>query len=120
LDAMVRLNEGAFKQASRLQRVPKSTRRAYLRARHQLARTWIKISLLVRSIDFNAFEKKRLIDKVRQDAERLETLKREADRLERRASVARSDNAAAARKELGARRAEIRASEERAKSGRTN
>ena len=120
IDAMEKLNEVASKQASRLQHVPKSSKRAYLRARHRLARTRIKISLLARSIDFNAFEKKRLIEKVRQAAERLEALKREADRLERRASVARGDNAAAARKELGARRAEIRAIEESSELGLTN
>ena len=120
IDAMEKLNDVASKQAARLQHVPKSNKRAYLRARHRLARTRIKISLLVRSIDFNAFEKKRLIDKVRHAAERLETLKREADRLERRASAARGDTAAVARKELGARRAEIRAIEESSELGLTN
>jgi RNA polymerase primary sigma factor len=120
IDAMEKLNDVALKQATRLQRLPKSNRRAYLRARHRLARTRIKLSLLVRSIDFNTFEKKRLIDKVRQAAERLDTLKREADRLERRASAARGDTAAIARKELGARRSEIRAIEESAELGLTN
>ena len=120
IDAMEKLNDVASKQAARLQHVPKSSKRAYLRARHRLARTRIKLSLLVRSIDFNAFEKKRLIDKVRQAAERLEALKREADRLERRASVARAESAAVARKELSARRAEIRAIEESSELGLTN
>jgi RNA polymerase primary sigma factor len=120
IDAMEKLNDVASKQAARLQSVPKSNRRAYLRARHRLARTRIKISLLVRSIDFNTFEKKRLIDKVRQAAERLDTLKREADRLERRVGAARGDNAAVARKELGLRRSEIRAIEEASELGLTN
>jgi RNA polymerase primary sigma factor len=120
IDAMEKLNDVASKQAARLQSVPKSNRRAYLRARHRLARTRIKISLLVRSIDFNTFEKKRLIDKVRQAAERLDMLKREADRLERRVGAARGDNAAVARKELGSRRSEIRAIEEASELGLTN
>jgi RNA polymerase primary sigma factor len=120
IDAMQKLNDVASKQATRLQHVPKSSKRAYLRARYRLARTRIKISLLVRSIDFNAFEKKRLIEKVRQAAERLDALKREADRLERRANVTRGENAVVARKELGARRAEIRAIEEASELGLTN
>jgi RNA polymerase primary sigma factor len=120
IDAMEKLNDVALKQAARLQHLPKSEKRAYLRARYRLARTRIKLSLLVRSIDFNTFEKKRLIDKVRQAAERLDTLKHEADRLERRASAARGDTAAAARKELGSHRSEIRAIEESAELGLTN
>ena len=120
IDAMEKLNEVAFRQATRLQRLPKSDRRAYLRARHRLARTRIKISLLIRSIDFKPIEKKRLIDKVRQAAERLETLKREADRLERRARVGGGRSAAVARRELGSRRSEIRALEESAEFGLTN
>jgi RNA polymerase primary sigma factor len=106
------LCQAALKQAARLQRTPKSKPRVYLRARNRLARTRVEISRVFRSIDFNALEKKRLTDKVRHTLERLDSLRREAERLERRASAARAESASEARHELGLRRAEIREIEE--------
>ena len=47
--------------------------------------------MAIRDIDFNLFEKKRLIDKMRGTVERLQSLEREAGRLERRADVAKGD-----------------------------
>src|SRR2546429_6013541 len=49
-----------------------------------------------RDIDFNPFEKKRLVDKMRGTVERLQSLEREAGRLERRADVAKGEVAAEA------------------------
>ena len=66
------------------------------------------MSLLVRSIEFNAAEKKRMIDRMRHTVERLHTLEREAERFERRAENARGDAAAEARKELRSRRTELK------------
>ena len=103
-----KLYETALKQAARLERIPQSNRRGSLRARRQLARTRIQMSLLVRSIDFNASEKKRLIDVLRSAVERLQSLEREAGRLERRISASRGDVAAEARKELRLRRTELK------------
>src|SRR6202000_855502 len=60
------------------------------------------------------FEKKRLVDKMRGTVERLQSLEREAGRLERRADVAKGDVAAEARKELRTRRAEVKDIEESA------
>jgi hypothetical protein len=45
---------------------------------------------IIRAIVFNPFEKKRLIDKMRGTVERLQSLEREAGRLERRADVAKA------------------------------
>ena len=103
-----KLYETALKQAARLERIPQSNRRGSLRARRQLARTRIQMSLLVRSIDFNASEKKRLIDVLRSAVERLQSLERETGRLERRISASRGDVAAEARKELRLRRTEVK------------
>ena len=103
-----KLYEIALKQAARLERIPQSNRRGSLRARRQLARTRIQMSLLVRSIDFNASEKKRLIDVLRSAVERLQSLERETGRLERRISASRGDVAAEARKELRLRRTEVK------------
>ena len=108
LDKIERLYQAALKQATRLERTPKSKKRAYLRARWHLARTRVETSGLVRSMDFNPLEKKRLIDKMRHTVERLHSLEREAGRLERRADVAKGETAAEARKELRSRRSELK------------
>ena len=103
-----KLYDLALKQAARLERMPQSNKRGSLRARRQVARTRIQMSLLVRSINFNASEKKRLIDVMRDLVERLQSLERETSRLERRISASRGDVAAEARKELRLRRAELK------------
>jgi len=107
------------KQAARLVRQPRLKARGLMRARRQLARTRIEMSLLVRSIGFNPRERKRLIDIVRQTVERLHTLEREVIRLERRVDASRGDVAAGAREELRARRAEVREIEESSEVGLT-
>jgi RNA polymerase primary sigma factor len=108
-----------LKQAARLEKMPKSRKRAYLRARRQLARTRVAMSLQVRSIDFHPLQKKRLINKMRHTVEHLHWLEREAGRLERRAAAARGDAAAEARKELRARRSELREIAESSEVGLT-
>jgi RNA polymerase primary sigma factor len=85
----------------------------------QLGRTRIQMSQLVRSIDFNPLEKKRLIDKMRNTVERLHSLEREAGRLARRGDAARGDTAAEARKELRSRRSELKEIEESSEVGVT-
>ncbi len=108
IDKIEKLYQVGLRQAVKLEHTLKSKKRAYLRARYQLGRTRIEMSLLVRSIDFNLLEKKRLIDKMRHTVERLHSLEREAGRLERRADAARGDVAAEARKELRSRRSELK------------
>src|SRR6201999_4471381 len=58
-------------------------------------------------------------DKMRGTVERLQSLEREAGRLERRADVAKGDVAAEARKELRTRRAEVKDIEEASEVGLT-
>src|SRR3989440_11637786 len=62
IDKIEKLYQLALKQALKLENTPKAQKRGYLRARYALARTRIQMSQLVRSIDFNLLEKKRLID----------------------------------------------------------
>ncbi len=107
----------ALKQAARLENIPKSKKRPWVRAKWDVARTRIGISLVIRSIDFNLFEKKRLIEKMRQTVERLHALERETGRLERRAEASKGDNAAEARKELRGRRLELREIETTSETG---
>ncbi len=111
-DKLEKLYLVALKQAMKLERTPKSKKRPYLHARYHLARTRVETSQLVRSLDFNLLEKKRLIDTMRQTVERFHQLEREAGRLERRADMSKGDVAAEARKELRSRRSELREIEE--------
>jgi RNA polymerase primary sigma factor len=114
-----KLYREAGKQADRLQRMPKSSQRAHLRARHRLARTRVEISRLFRSIDLRGTEKKRLEDKIRQAVQRLDSLRREAERLERRARAARGESGPEARKALSSILSEIREIEESSEVGLT-
>jgi RNA polymerase primary sigma factor len=108
LDKLQKLYELATKQAERFEQTAKSRKRVWLRARYQLARTRVKMSKVVRTIEFNQREIKRLIELVRHTVERLNSLDREATRLERRAEASRGENAAEARKDLRLRRAEMK------------
>ena len=110
----------ALKQAAQLERIPKARKRVYLRHRNRLARTRVQMSQLARSIDFHPIEKKRLIGKIRGTVERLQSLEREVVKLERRAEASKGDNAAEARKELRARRAELREIEVSSETGLTD
>jgi RNA polymerase primary sigma factor len=119
IDKIAKLYEMALKQAAKLEKTPKSKKRSYIRAKWDVARTRVQISLAIRDIDFNPFEKKRLIDKMRGTVERLQSLEREAGRLERRADVAKGEVAAEARKELRTRRSELKDIEEASEVGLT-
>ena len=112
-----RLYEVALKQAAKLERTPRSKKRAYLRARFQLARTRVQMSQLMRSIDFNRPERKRQIDKVRHTVERVHAVERVAHRLERRADAAKGETAAEVRKELRSRGSELKEIEESSEVG---
>src|SRR5438445_653143 len=119
IDKIAKLYETALKQAAKLDKTLKSKKRSYIRAKWDVARTRVEISVAIRDIDFNPFEKKRLIDKMRGTVERLQSLEREAGRLERRADVAKGDVAAEARKELRTRRTELKDIEEASEVGLT-
>ncbi len=108
IDRIAKLYDVAMKQALKLERTLRSKKRAFLHARHHLARTRIEMSNLVRSIEFNPLERKRLIDKIRQTVERVHQLEREAGKLERRVEASKGDVLAEARKELRSRRVELK------------
>jgi RNA polymerase primary sigma factor len=108
IEKIAKLYDTGLKQAVKLEKTPKAKKRSYIHAKWDVARSRIEISLAVRDIDFNPFEKKRLIDKMRSTIERLQSLEREAGRLERRVDVAKGDVASEARKELRTRRVELK------------
>jgi RNA polymerase primary sigma factor len=112
IDKIEKLRAVEFKLVARLENIPKTNKREYLRAVGRLARTKVGMSLLVRSIDLQEREKKRLIDLMRHTVERLHALEREAARLERRVISSRGDAAVEARKELRLCRAQRNAIKE--------
>jgi RNA polymerase primary sigma factor len=107
IDKIAKLYLLAMKQAAKLEKVPRSKKRPYLRARRAVARTRVEMSKKVRDIDFNPLEKKRLIDKIRQTVERVHYLEREATKLERRVDASKADVQAEARRDLKAVRQEL-------------
>jgi RNA polymerase primary sigma factor len=107
IDKIAKLYLLAMKQAAKLEKVPRSKKRPYLRARHAVARTRVEMSKKVREIDFNPLEKKRLIDKIRQTVERVHYLEREAAKLERRVDASKAEVQAEARRDLKAVRQEL-------------
>jgi RNA polymerase primary sigma factor len=114
------LYEVALKQAAQFRRIPRAKKRVYVRHRNRLARTRVEMSQLVRSLEFHAVEKKRLIGKIRHIVERVQSLEREAVKLERRVDASKGDHAAEARSELRACRAELREIEVSSETGLTD
>ena len=107
IDKIGKLYLQAMKLAGKLEKVPKAKKRPYMHARYAVARTRVEMSKLVRDLDFNPFEKKRLIDKIRQTVERVHFLERDAAKLERRVEASKAEVQAEARKDLRARRQEL-------------
>jgi RNA polymerase primary sigma factor len=107
----------AHKQAAQLESTPKSNKKLYLKHRNRLARTRVEMSQHARSIDFHSLERKRLIDKIHNTVERLQSLEREIVKLERRADASKGDHAAEARRELRNRRAELKEIEAASETG---
>src|ERR1039457_6072790 len=107
IDKIAKLYLLAMKLVAKLERVPRSKKRPYLHARYAVARTRVEMSNLVRDIEFNLLEKKRLIDKIHQTVERVHFLERETVKLERRVDASKGDVQAEARKDLRGRRQEL-------------
>jgi RNA polymerase primary sigma factor len=108
IDKIEKLYAVGLKQATRMENTAKSNKRAYLAARGRVARTRVTLSRVVRTIDFREQEKKRLIDIMRNTVERLNSMEREASRLERRSNASRGDAATESRKQLRSCRAQLR------------
>jgi RNA polymerase primary sigma factor len=107
IDKVAKLYLLAMKQAAKLQKIPRSKKRPYLRARYTLARTRVEMSNRFRELDFNPLEKKRLIEKIRQTVERVHFLERDTVKLERRVEASKGDVQSEARKDLKNRRQEL-------------
>jgi RNA polymerase primary sigma factor len=119
LDKLEKLYDLSMKMAEKFDKIPKAKKRTYVKAKFALGRTRIEMSNVLRAFEFNPFERKRLIDTIRHTVERLQSLEREAGKLERRADVSKGENAAEARKELRERRSELREIETASEVGLT-
>jgi RNA polymerase primary sigma factor len=107
IDKIAKLYLLAMKLAARLEKIPRAKKRSYLHAKYAVSRTRIEMSGLMRELDFNPLEKKRLIDKIHQTVERVHFLERETVKLERRVEASKAEVQAEARKDLRARRQEL-------------
>ena len=107
IDKIAKLYLQAMKLAAKLEKIPRSKKRPYLHAKYAVGRTRVEMSQLVRDIDFNPLEKKRLIEKIRETVERVHYLERETVKLERRVDASKADVQAEARKDLRAGRQEL-------------
>jgi len=107
IDKIAKLYLQAMKLAARLEKIPRAKKRSYLHAKYAVSRTRIEMSMLMRELDFNPLEKKRLIDKIHQTVERVHFLERETVKLERRVEASKGDVQAEARKDLRARKQEL-------------
>ena len=108
LDKIAALYPVALKQAIKFERTPELKKRSHLRARYAVSRSRIEMSKLARSIEFNPGERKRLIDNMRHTVERLQSLEREAGKIERRAAAGKGETATEARRALRTRRSELK------------
>jgi RNA polymerase primary sigma factor len=108
IEKIEKLYREVLQLAARLERAPRSRKRMWVRTQYRLARKRVELGRLIRSIEFNPAERKRLIDKLRQTVERLQTIERETGKLERRVEVAKGETASEARKELRTRRSEMK------------
>ena len=107
IDSIALLYEAALRQAEKFAATPKSKKQAYVCAKWALARTRIRISLAIRGIPFHWRERKRLVDHFRAFVERLQTLERDVQRLQRRLDFARGEVAGEIRDQLRSRRAAL-------------
>jgi RNA polymerase primary sigma factor len=108
IDRISKLYQQSLKQAEKLEGVPRGKKKQHLRAKFELGRTRVEMSQLVRGFDWNPFERKRLIEKIRQTVERVHALEREIGKLERRVEVSKADVLAEARRDLKNRRQELK------------
>ncbi len=120
LDKIAKLYLDCLRDAAKLERMPKSKKLPYIHLKYRVARLRIEMSQLARSLEYHLFEKKRLIEKIRSTVERLQSLEREAGKLERRADASKGDHATEARKELRTRRTELREIEVSSETGLTD
>ncbi|HXE74917.1 MAG TPA: RNA polymerase sigma factor RpoD [Candidatus Xenobia bacterium] len=114
IDKLARHHDRTRQLASRLEKIRAKKSRQAIRARWALARERVKAGRILRSIEFNHLERKRLIDKLRTTVEDLAQLERDLMKIGRRVEVGTEETARDARKDLRELRARLAALEEAA------
>ena len=93
---------------TRLTEIPRTKRpKDHRKVRFQLARHRIRISQLIRAIEFTHTERKRLMDKIRRTVESLDLLERHRREVEAKLASAKADSAKEHRKALQQLKAKI-------------
>src|SRR5256712_430195 len=101
---------------SKLETVPKTKKGPYRRAYWNLARTRVKLSELVRSLEFSTSEKLRLVGLMKGTVEKMRPLEQELSRLERKADHTKKEYRKAIQKDIRHVKSRIAAMEDDTKS----
>ena len=101
---------------AKLETVPKTKKGPYRRAYWNLARTRVKLSELVRSLEFSTSEKLRLVGLMKGTVEKMRPLEQELSRLERKADHTKKEYRKAIQKDIRHVKSQIAAMEDDTKS----
>src|SRR3972149_1454807 len=112
IDKLAKLHQKTRQQAVRLGKIRARKTRQAIRARWALGRTRVQAGRLLRSLEFNPTERKRLIDRLRETVSDLNALERDLGKLARRVDVGSDETALEARRDLRELRGRLRALEE--------
>jgi RNA polymerase primary sigma factor len=83
IDAVKRANSAHQKTLEKLADIPKKDKRKYRKGRWKSLRTRVRLSQLIRAIEFTEGVKRRMIEEIKDGVEHVQALQREAEHLER-------------------------------------
>ncbi|MCH8267552.1 MAG: RNA polymerase sigma factor RpoD [Acidobacteria bacterium] len=113
IEEIGKLSKKAQQLKLRLEKIPRTKKpKEFRRARFRLARHRIRLSQIIRGIEYTHTERKRLIGKVYRTVYSLQSLERERKRIETRLNSAKGDTAKELRKSLNQAKSRISAVEE--------
>jgi len=106
IDAVKKANAAYKKCAEKLGDIPKRDKRKYRKARWKALRARVRLSQLIRAIEFTEQVKRRMIDEIKDGVERVQVLQREMEAIERQLNAK-------------GRRARLKEDERKAAAGRS-
>ncbi len=83
IEAVKKANLAYQKCVEKLEDIPKKDKRKYRRARWKALRGRVRLSQLIRAIEFTEQVKRRMIDEIKDAVERVQVLQREAEGIDR-------------------------------------
>ncbi len=114
IDKLAKRHDRTRQLVNRVEKIRARKTRQAIRARWTLGRERVEAGRIVRAIEFNHLERKRLIDRLRNTVEDLAQLERDLMKIARRVEVGTEETARDARKDLRELRARLAALEEAA------